>query len=276
MNNIKYILNVYKARFIISLKIYIRYPINFLMNFFMPIMWIAPFYFMGKGFTKNGNLPGFEYYAGNSDYIGFIVVGYIISSILISTLWGMGFSIKEEMQQGVLESNWSAPINKIHLIVGKSLYNYFITFLEIVITIIVCHFAFNFNINGNMLKAILIIIISIIGFYGLGIIIASLVLLAKNANPIIDMSNSLISGLSGSFFPIKVFPKGILFISLLIPLTYVYDTTRYFLISQKSLFNIKFEIIILIITSLLLLIIGNIVFKKIETKCLEEGRLSGH
>lgn len=276
MNKLKYIMNVYRARFVISLKMYFRYPVNFLMNFFTPLMWIAPFYFMGLGFSENGQMRGFEQYTGNSDFIGFLVVGYMISSILITTLWGMGFSIKEEMRQGVLESNWSAPINKIHLIVGKSLYNYFISFIEIVITGIVCHYAFGFNLNGNLLKTILILAISIIGFYGLGIFIASLVLIAKNANPIIDMSNSLISGLSGSYFPIKVLPKGVMFISLMLPLTYIYDTSRSLLLGQTPIFEINTQIMILIITSISLLVIGNITFRKIEEKCLKEGLLSGH
>lgn len=276
MSKIRYVFNVYRARFLISLKIYFRYPVNFLMNFFSPLIWIAPFYFMGMGFSEDGQMKGFEQYTGNSDFIGFLVVGYMISSILITTLWGMGFSIKEEMRQGVLESNWSAPINKIHLIIGKSLYNYFINFIEIIITGIVCHYAFGFNINGNLLKTILILGISIIGFYGLGILMASLVLLAKNANPIIDMSNSIVSGLSGSWFPIKVLPKGVMFLSLMIPLTYVYDTSRSLLLGQESLFQINTQVIILIITSMLLLFFGNFTFRKIEQKCLREGLLSSH
>ncbi|MGM0640718.1 MAG: ABC transporter permease [Thermotogota bacterium] len=276
MNRIKYIMNVYRARFKISLKIYLRYPVNFLMNFFAPLIWITPFYFMGMGFSEDGKMVGFEQYTGNSDFIGFLVVGYMISSLLITTLWGMGFSIKEEMRQGVLESNWSAPINKIHLIIGKSLYNYFIAFVEIIITGIVCHYAFGFNITGNLLKTIFILAISIIGFYGLGILIASVVLLAKNANPIIDMSNSIVSGLSGSWFPIKVLPKGVMFLSFMIPLTYVYDTSRSLLLGQEPLFSINSQIIILIITSFILLFIGNYVFKKIEAKCLREGLLNSH
>ncbi|HBX48468.1 MAG TPA: hypothetical protein DEF85_06215 [Clostridiaceae bacterium] len=51
---------VFKARFLTTMKIYFRYPVNFIMTLFEPIMWLAPFYFMGKSFETGGKLPGFE------------------------------------------------------------------------------------------------------------------------------------------------------------------------------------------------------------------------
>ena len=41
---------VIRARFIRSMKNYFRYPLNFILSLFNPIIWLAPYYFMGKGF----------------------------------------------------------------------------------------------------------------------------------------------------------------------------------------------------------------------------------
>lgn len=268
---------VFKARFIISMKIYFRYPINFIMTLVEPIMWLTPFYFMGKSFIgENGNMVGFSKITGNSDYMGFLVIGYMVSSYVNTVFWTMGFSLKEEMRQGVLESNWSAPVSRINLMISKSLFQFCATTFEIILTGIVCHFAFGFNINSNILKAMGFLIPGIIGMLGLGLIIGSLVLLAKEANGIIDISSGVVTGLSGGYFPIKVMPKGFIFLSLTLPLTYVYDSTRNLLIDQVSIFPLQEEFIILLISMIGFMLLGSYVFNRVERRCRTLGTLGTH
>ncbi|MFD3156159.1 ABC transporter permease [Haloimpatiens sp. FM7330] len=269
-------LNIYRARFLISMKIYFRYPMNVILTFFEPLIWLTPFYFMGKSFSVDGKMTGFQQYTGNSDFMGFLVVGYIISAYVSTVFWALGFSLKEEMRQGVLESNWSAPVSRITLLVSKSVFYFCATTVEVIITGIVCHFVFGFTINGQILKAILFLIPGIIGMMGLGMIIAGLVLIAKDANPIIDLTNSAIMGFSGSFFPIKVMPRGFIFVSLIIPITYIYDSTRAILINQKPIFNLRKEFIILCVAMIVLCILGNFIFMKIDKKCRSKGILGTH
>lgn len=269
-------LNVYRARFITSMKMFIRYPMNFIMTFFEPIIWLSPFYFMGKSFSIGGKVAGFEQYTGNSDFMGFLVIGYIISCYVSAAFWSMGFSIKEEMRQGVLESNWTTPVNRRTLLLSKSVFYFVNATIEILITSFVCYFCFGFSINGNFLKALAFIIPGIIGLLGIGMALASLVLVAKNANPIIDLSNSIIQGFSGSFFPVKVMSKGFMFISLGIPLTYVYDSVRAILLNQEPLFELQKEFVILLIAASIFCVVGNLIFNKIERKCRDMGVLSGH
>lgn len=267
---------MFRARFLISMKIYFRYPVNILMTFFEPIMWIAPFYFMGKSFSVGGNATGFSKYTGNSDFIGFLVLGYMVSAFLNTVFWSMGFSLKEEMMQGVLESNWSAPVSRIVLMVSKSTFQFCACIFEVIITGIVCHFAFGFNINANMVKAVAFLIPGIIGLMGLGMIIASLVLMAKNANAIIDISSAFLSGFSGGYFPIKVMPKAAAFISMLLPLTYIYDSTRALLINQVPLMALKSEFIVIIIAMFGFCISGNMVFLYTDKRCRDIGNLSAY
>ncbi len=274
--NFKHALRVIRARFLIGMRMYFRYPINMLMTLFDPLMWITPFYFMGKTFSEAGELSGFQQYTGNSDFVGFLVIGYMISGYVSTVFWTMGFSLKEEMRQGVLESNWSAPVSRVLLLVGKSSFNFCATTFEIIITGIVCHFAFGFNINANLFKAILFLIPGLIGMLGLGLAVAALVLMAKEANGIIDLTSSITSGFSGSFFPIKVMPRGLLFISLIIPLTYVYDSSRALLIGQTPLFSLKTEFAIISLAMVILWFAGSFIFLRVEKKCREWGILSTH
>ncbi|WP_234122680.1 hypothetical protein [Clostridium hydrogenum] len=55
------------------------------------------------------------------------------------------------------------------------------------------------------MQALLFLIPGIIGIMGLGLAIGALVLVAKEANVIIDIESDFLSGLSGGYFPIKIF-----------------------------------------------------------------------
>lgn len=274
--SIKDIFIVFRARFISSMKIYFRYPVNIIMTFIEPVIWLAPFYFMGKAFSNGKSMSGFAQYTGNSDYMGFLIIGYMISTYVSTVFWSMGFSLKTEMMNGVLESNWSAPVNRIVLMISKSLFQFCAATFEIVLTGIVCHFVFGFNINSNILTAILFLIPGIIGMLGLGLMIGSLVLLARDANGIIDLSNSFVTGLTGGYFPIKVMPKFLVFIALAIPLTYVYDSSRTLLINQTPLMPLKTEFIILLISMAVFFALGSLVFMKVEKRCRTLGILGTH
>ncbi len=274
--NLKRNLLAAKAAFKISMKIYFRYPLNFILTFFDPVIWLTPFYFMGKSFSSSGTAAGFRSYTGNSDYIGFLVIGYMVTSYINTAFWSLGFSLKNEMMQGVLESNWSAPVNRINLLISKGLFQFVATTFENIITGVVCYFAFGFTINNNILKFLLYLIPGIIAMMGLGIAISALVLIAKDANSIIDFSSSVVSALSGGFFPIRVLPRAIFFVSMLIPLTYINDSSRAILINQTPVMPLKYQFIIIVASMFVFVIVGSGIFYAIEKKCREMGLLSTH
>ncbi|GKU26209.1 ABC transporter permease [Clostridium folliculivorans] len=272
---LKKVMRVIRARFIMKAKIYFRYPLNIFFFIVDPIIWLSPFYFMSKVFSKGNSLSGFQAYTGSSDYMGFLVIGFMISAYSGAAMWSVGFSMKDEMMDGVLESNWTAPVNRAILVVSSSIFEFLRCTVEVVVTGMVCHFLFGFNINGNIIKALLYMCPGIISLIGLGLIMASLVLIIKNANTVVDISNSLLSGFSGGYFPIQIFPKYLLPIAFAIPLTYLNDSVRAILVGQKSIIDLRLQFIILCGFMFTLLWLGYFIFMKVEGKCRERG-LSGY
>lgn len=269
-------LNIYRARILISFKTYIRYPVNFIMSFVQPMIWLVPFMFMGKVFSSDGNVSGFEAYTGNSDFIGFLVIGSIITSYLMAVFWGVGNSVKEEMRQGVLESNWTAPVSRFTLLISKSLYYFIISTVENIMLLFMCYLVFDYRVTGNVMKALVYMIPGIVALFGIGLMISALVLVVKNANPVIDLTSSIFSGLSGSFFPIKIFTGFWRVIALGLPITYIYDSARALLQNQEPLFDLNIELRILILSAFVFTIIGSMVFKRVDSLCRTKGMISGH
>jgi ABC-2 type transport system permease protein len=87
----------------------------------------------------------------------------------------------------------------------------------------------------------------------------------------------MVSAFSGSYFPIKVMGKGIfLTVSLILPLTYIYDSSRAILINQIPLFSLQTEFLIILAAMVGFPIFGSFVFMKVERKCRELGILGTH
>src|SRR5688500_17783394 len=102
-------------------KVFWRYPLNAVSNAFQPIIWLTPVYFMGKAFSTNGQALGFAAYSGSGDYMSFILIGMVLSNFILTVFWGMGYALKNDMDAGVLESNWLMPISRILILVGRTL-----------------------------------------------------------------------------------------------------------------------------------------------------------
>lgn len=268
-----HILRVIKQKLIVRTKIYFRYPLNIFMIFAMPLIWLTPQILMAKGFGGTG---GFKEFTGSDNYIGFMVVGLMISVYSSATMWSVGYSLKEEMLDGVLESNWTTPVNRIVLVLANTIFEFIIATAEVVLVGVVCKIAYGFNVfTMELFKCLIFLAPFLFSLMGLGLIVASLVLIIKNENTVIDVSSSLIQGFSGSSFPIEVLPRWLLPISFIIPLTYMNNSARVLLIGEMPFMELKYEFLILVIAMVIFLAIGIMIFNRVEKKCRQDG-LSGY
>lgn len=259
-----------------DMKIFFRYPLNAFLNILEPIIWITPIYFLASSFQIGGENVGFAEYAGTTDYMAFLVIGSVVASFVSSVLWGMGFALKEEMDLGVIESNWLTPTPLWIQLIGRSISSLIVTTINAITTAFLIWLIFGFNIGNRIFSAILTLIPLLIALYGLGFGIAALVLLTNNANNIIDITNFLLNTLCGGEFPITVLPKFIMVISLTIPLTYGFDSIRGILLKTNTLLPIHTEQLILVIFMFIGVILGRIVLNKVQKHCKTIGNIGFH
>ncbi|HSH36921.1 ABC transporter permease [Schnuerera sp.] len=257
-------------------KIFIRYPANAIFRIVEPIIWITPVYFLSKAFQIKGENIGFSQYAGTTDYMAFLVIGSIAGGFVSSVLWGMGFSLKNEMDAGVIESNWLTPIPLWIQLIGRSIFSLIITTINALTVAFIIWIMFGFNIGKGVLPAVATLIPMLIALYGLGFGIASLVLITNNANNIIDITSFSLTMLSGESFPVTVLPRAIMAISLSLPLTYGYDAIRGILLDTNTLLPLKTEILILTGFMIFGVLVGYSILKKVEKHCRTIGNIGFH
>jgi ABC-2 type transport system permease protein len=256
--------------------VFLSYPMNAVMRLIEPVMWITPVYFLSRAFAVDGRNIGLEAFSGTTDYMAFLILGSFISSFVSAVFWGMGYSLKNEMDAGVLESNWLAPVPVMVQLIGRSLYSLFITVLNGVSIGLIVWLLFGFEIVGPLIPALLIMLPLLIALYGFGFGLAGVVLVTNNANNVIDIVSNNITVLSGSQFPITVLPRPIMAISLALPLTYAYDAIRGILLGTSTLMPLTQEVWLLIGFMLISFSLGYAVFRRVERHCRTLGTLSQH
>src|SRR3954454_4168765 len=255
---------------------FFRYPLNALFRVIEPIAWLTPVYFLGRSFAGSSGNTGFAAYTGTADYMSFVLVGTVLASYIASVFWGMGYALKSEMDSGVLESNWLTPIPRPLMLVGQTLASLAITTVNCAAMLLLAWLLFGFQASGNLLDAALPLLLMLVALYGFGFAFASLVLLMKDANTLVDVSNFLVSMLSGSQFPVSVLPRLLLPLSLALPLTYGFDAVRAELLGTRTLLPIPYERAILVIFMCVMIPLGYLIFKRVELRCKTLGTLSQH
>jgi ABC-2 type transport system permease protein len=259
-----------------DLQVFMSYPLNAVMRVLEPIMWLTPVYFMARSFAVNGVNVGLQAYTGTSDYMAFIVLGGAVSSYVSAVFWGMGFALKNEMDTGVLESNWLTPAPLLVQMLGRSLFSLFLTTVNMLVIGLSVWLLFGFDLAGAVLPALLTLAPLLVALYGFGLGLASVVLLTNNANQIVDLVSNNITILSGSQFPVTVLPRPLLAISLALPLTYAYDAIRGQLLGTHTLLPIPTSQIILVVFMFVTVAAGLVVFGRVQDRCRQLGTLAHH
>src|SRR5918994_499493 len=258
-----------RALYVIALKdwkVFWRYPLNAVSNIFQPIIWITPIYFMGKAFSTNGQALGCAAYSGTSDYMSFILLGTVLTNFIMTVFWGMGYALKNDMDAGVLESNWLTPVPRLLILVGRTLSSLLVTIITSAIMLALGAALFGFQPTGNTWAAFLTAIPMLIGLYGFGFAFAAVVLLMREANTLVDVSSFLVQGFSGTNFPVNSLPTWLIPIALILPLTYGLDAVRGWLLQTETLLPLPVEIAILIVFMFVMVWFGAWVFYRVERR----------
>ena len=268
-----------RALFVIARKdwkVFWRYPLNAVSNVFQPIIWITPVYFMGKAFSTNGQALGFQAYSGTGDYMSFILLGTILSNFILTVFWGMGYALKNDMDAGVLESNWLTPVSRLLMLVGRTLTSLLTTAITSLVMLVIAALLFGFHPTGNTLAAFLTAIPMLIGLYGFGFAFAALVLLMREANTLVDVSSFLVQGLSGTNFPVQSLPAWLIPVALALPLTYGMDAVRGWILKTNTILPLRIEIALLIVFMFVMLWFGSWIFYRVERQVRTLGTLGQH
>lgn len=180
--------------------------------------------------------------------IDFILPGQLGFSILFSTLFGIAFTFFGLREQLVLKRFYASPVKRMNILLGIGASRLFFQLLSVMVLVLFGYFAMNFTlVNGlfTFLEIILMTIIMLFLLMGVGLIFSSIAKTDNSIPLLINLFGFPQMMLSGTFFPIEVFPKWLQEICRILPLTQFNDSIRKISFEGQSIFDCWKEIGIL-------------------------------
>lgn len=201
---------------------------------------------------------------GNPSYFDFIAPGIMTMTVMMSVMTGLPVAISQEKEIGTMEGMMVAPINRLSIILGKTLGQTVRGLIQGAIILGLSLGLFGVAIQGKLLVFGLLLL-GVFAFVGLGVVITSFAKDQETAQMMMTTLMFPMIFLSGVFFPIQQMPWYMQSISRFLPLTYAADALRKVMVLGADIPAISSELIILIVFGALMTAIAVPVFRRMMT-----------
>ncbi|WP_129408288.1 ABC transporter permease [Marinitoga lauensis] len=233
---------------------------------------LLQFGFMGRFIAQDNYFPMIEQYGGN--ILAYFISGSVFMSYTTLSLTTFKSVIRQEQVMGTIEYLLLSETPLWEVFIYTIFSKLVFTILNTGIVFIFLIYTFDVEIKMNIIASIILLIITMISLSGIGLLSAGFIVITKKGDPISWIYSFLTGMFSGIYYPVEILPKWLRGISYILPTTYAMDGLRKTLIKGYSLYQIKEDIIILIIMTIIILPIGIYWFKNSFDKARKYGTIS--
>jgi ABC-2 type transport system permease protein len=204
--------------------------------------------------------------SGNPSYFDFIAPGIMAMTVMMSVMTGLPVAISQEKEVGTLDGMMVAPINRLSIILGKTLGQTARGLIQGVIILALAVGLFGVTIHGSILLVFGLLLLGVFSFVGIGIVITSFAKDQETATMLMMTLMFPMMFLSGVFFPIQQMPWYMQDISRVLPLTYASQALRKVMVLGAGIPAISTELTILIVFGVVMTAIALPVFRRMMTR----------
>lgn len=248
----------------------ISYPLSMSLSQLSTIAPVLIYYFVGQ-------LVGESPEIGN-DYFTFAVIGMSVSTMLQAALSGFGGSLQRAQNRGTFETLLVEPVPWVILPFAMNLWKVMLGVVGGTLTLLTGLVLGAHYIPAGIPQFVVLILLGILASMGIGILSASLMVLAKRSQPIIKLYGIASSLLAGALFSVDQLPDFLRPLALAIPHTYVINSARAVLMDDPGTFSIPFGTAVLALSIFIVVVssIGLWLFSRSLQYARKMGLLSGY
>jgi len=203
---------------------------------------------------------------GSSNYFEFVAPGIMAMTVMMSVMTGLPGAISQEKEVGTMDGMMVAPINRLSIILGKTLAQTARGLLQGVILMALAITLFGVTIQGNIFLVFGLLLLGVFSFVGLGIVMTSITSDQQTATMLMTTLMFPMMFLSGVFFPVQQMPWYMQDISKVLPLTYATDALRRVMVLGAGIPDISTELMILVAFGIVMTAIAVPVFRRAMTR----------
>jgi len=204
--------------------------------------------------------------AGNSSSFQFLAPGFMALTVVFGALSGVGFAISREREQGTMDGLLVSPIPATSVIAGKILSQTVRGMIQGFLILGLAMAVFGVRIYGNPIIMVVVMLLGVASFVGVGIILTSIAPEQETAQMLVILLQFPMMFLSGIIFPISQLPVWMQAIGKAMPLYYAADALRKVIILNVGFDVIAGDLVILVVYSIFTMLAAVPVFKRAMTR----------
>jgi ABC-2 type transport system permease protein len=209
-------------------------------------------------------------------YKGFVVLGAAMTTFWLNVLWGMGAQLYWERDSGNLELYIMSPAPMMGVLTGMALGGMTTTLVRATAITVTGVLMFDVPIQPTSWALLVaVFLLTLAALYGLGMMFASIFLLwGREAWHLVNLLQEPVYLLSGTNFPVSIFPRAVAVVASAIPLTLGMDAMRQVLFRTPGLFEVWVEVSVLASLAVVFLFGAHRSLRHLERRAKEEGKLT--
>jgi ABC-2 type transport system permease protein len=161
-----------------------------------------------------------------SRYVDFLIPGLIAMDLMMSTMWGVSYSLIEKRSKKLLRRMVATPMKKSSFLFAQLIARLILNILEALILFAFANYYFGFTLEGKFITLAVLYMAGMLCFTGISILISSRTSNTYVGNGLINALVMPMSVLSGIFFSYHNFPDVIIPYIQALPLTMFADGLR--------------------------------------------------
>lgn len=251
----------------------VSYRLEFFLRILTILITVTTFFFISQIFVGKTNIPFSQW----RDPLVAWITGFAVLSYFMTGFSSLANAIRSEQAQGTLESVLLTPINLPTVILSSSAWDFVQQTINSFLYLFFGWLFFDVHYQGNILLALLFLVLTTLVLACIGILSASFAMVFKRGDPF-----SILLGTGSALFSGVLFPTQLLSlyggrvlgsIPRLLPTTYGLDGIRSVLIEGRGLMEVREPLIVLLCFLIVLLPFSLWVFSRAVRQAKREGSL---
>lgn len=194
-------------------------------------------------------------------YIDFLVPGIIAMTMMNSAMFGLGGTIVNYRERGILRRLKVTPQPLTVFISAQIANQLLFSVIRAVLLIMVARLLFDVHVLGNYLVLLAVVLVGSLCFVTIAFTVASFSKNREVADSIGNVITMPMMFLGGVFFPVESAPGWIQPLISALPLKYLADATRGVMIRGDGLLSVTFELSVLLAVTLVFFIASTLMWR---------------
>jgi ABC-2 type transport system permease protein len=220
-----------------------------------------------------GHQPSLRPYG--SDYFTFVLIGTAALSFFSVALGTFSTNLSQEQQQGTMEALLVTPTDPRAILLCGATWPLLFATGQLILYLVVGAALFHANVAVEHLAlAGFMMLLTVIAFSSLGLVAASVMVLAKRVGVLLSFAGSAFALLGGVLYPISVLPRALRVLAQLLPMVHGLDAVRLALVRRPDYAAIGRDAVILVGFALVLVPLSLQTFQMALRRARRIGSLS--